>query len=135
MYAVSIGSFVLWSLASHHTESLNHLTYLLLLACISFCFGRFHLLVLLARVLSVLLLACISFEPFPLLCTCSSRVTSVAVPSPQGIGQVLVSEPALNMMMRDQYANYVVQRMVECAPVPLQHRLFEIIDGQRESLR
>jgi hypothetical protein len=60
---------------------------------------------------------------------------SVAVPSPQGIGQVLISEPALNMMMRDQYANYVVQRMVECAPVPLQHRLFEIIESQRDQLR
>lgn len=60
---------------------------------------------------------------------------SVAVPSPQGIGQVLVTEPAMNMMMRDQFANYVVQRMIECAPGPLQSRLFSIVDSQRESLR
>jgi hypothetical protein len=59
----------------------------------------------------------------------------VAVPSPQGIGQVLVTEPAMNMMMRDQFANYVVQRMIECAPAPLQSKLFGIVDTQRESLR
>lgn len=48
---------------------------------------------------------------------------------------MLISEPALTMMMRDQYANYVVQRMVECAPGALQTRLFEIIDSQRDTLR
>lgn len=42
-----------------------------------------------------------------------NHVENVPVPSPSGIGQTLVPTTALNIMMRDQYANYVVQKMID----------------------
>jgi hypothetical protein len=39
--------------------------------------------------------------------------SSVAVPSPTGAGQTIVATPALLIMMRDQFANYVVQKMLD----------------------
>jgi pumilio RNA-binding family len=40
---------------------------------------------------------------------------SVPVPSASGIGHAIVPTPALLIMMRDQFANYVVQKMLDVA--------------------
>ena len=64
-----------------------------------------------------------------------TKVESVAMPSPNGIGQTLVQEPALNIMMRDQFANYVVQKMIEHAPEKQRDMLVNHIRPQTASLR
>lgn len=43
------------------------------------------------------------------------RFCSVTVPSPDGIGQTLVPTEALMIMMKDQFANYVLQKMIDLA--------------------
>eukprot|EP00051_Salpingoeca_urceolata_P025131 m.446183 g.446183 ORF g.446183 m.446183 type:complete len:894 (-) comp20307_c5_seq6:127-2808(-) len=64
-----------------------------------------------------------------------NHVESVPMPSPDGIGQTLVPTPALHIMMRDQYANYVVQRMLDLANEDQRRLLVEQIRPHTATLR
>lgn len=57
------------------------------------------------------------------------------MPSANGIGQQLVPTMALNIMMRDQYANYVVQTMIEKASDAQRRKLILKIRPQTDTLR
>eukprot|EP00050_Salpingoeca_kvevrii_P006129 m.287605 g.287605 ORF g.287605 m.287605 type:complete len:774 (+) comp11814_c0_seq1:58-2379(+) len=62
-------------------------------------------------------------------------VKNVPVPSPNGIGQTLEPTPALLIMMRDQYANYVVQKMIDLAADDQRRELVLLIRPQTAMLR
>ena len=57
------------------------------------------------------------------------------MPSTNGIGQTLVPTPALMIMMRDQFANYVVQKMVDLANDEQRNELVKRIRPHLQILR
>ena len=57
------------------------------------------------------------------------------VPAPNGIGQTIVPTPALLVMIRDQFANYVAQKMLDLANDEQRRDIVTLIRPHMASLR
>ena len=63
------------------------------------------------------------------------HVENVAMPSQNGIGQTLVPTVALQIMIRDQYGNFVVQKMIDLADAEQLQMLVAEIKPHSATLR